>query len=313
MLWLSEADVSALLDHRALVDAIEEGFRALEAGATINPHETRIDVASPRSNFTTFPALATESGVFSVKVLSASDARVARGEPLIDALVVAVDADSGRPLAIMGARYLTAARTAATTAVALRSLMPGEGGTLGIVGTGIQARLHLDMLPLVRRVDRVLVASPSGAEERAEALAAEARLRWGVRAEAAAVADTVRGADLLVTATNRCEPLADERDFAASRFIAVIGSMRPEACEIPVEVLSGANVVADWPERFCAHWPGLDEGLRARIRSLGKALDMELDAGRTVFLSGGMAFEDGVAAELVLRRALAEGGGTVLG
>jgi ornithine cyclodeaminase/alanine dehydrogenase-like protein (mu-crystallin family) len=305
-----------LLEPPALIEAIEQGVRELEAGSTINPRETRIDVASPRSNFTTFPALATRRGVFSVKILSASDARIARGLPLIEALVVAVDAESGNPLAIMGARHLTAARTAATTAVALKHLAPGRGGTLGIVGTGIQARLHLDMLPLVRRFDHMLVASPSGAGDRAEALAAAARHRWGVPTEVAGVRETVRAADFLVTATNRREPLAEESDFDASRFIAVIGSMRPGACEIPIEMLADANVVADWPERFCAHWTGrgLSADFLAAVRPLGQMLDVEPAVGgrRSVFLSGGMAFEDGVAAELLLRRALAEGRGTVL-
>ncbi len=316
MRWLNTTDVGALLDHEALTDLIDKGFRDLADGRVVNAHEVRIDVDDPKSNFVAFPALLGDDAVFSVKVLTASDARVERGQPLIGATIIIVDTVSGKPLCVMDGSLITAARTAAITAVAMRSLVRGETETLCIAGTGIVARMHLHALPRIRFFKRILVVSGSGALERAEEIAAEARKKGLPAAAADNVGEAFRASDVVVTATNRRGPLAEEAAFARAKFIAVVGTCRPGASEIPDTLLSSSRLVVDWPERFKAQWAGALPALSPMVVASLEGLPdvLRLQGGpqqelRTVFSSSGMAFADGVAALQVFRSAVARGVG----
>lgn len=319
MLWLNAGDVERLLDRVSLIDLIDKGIRDLADGRVLNAREARIDIDEPKSNFVAFPALFGDDGVFTVKVLTASDARLARGQPLIGATIIVVDAVSGAPLCVMDGRLITAARTAAITAVALRSLIEGNVETLCVAGTGIVARMHITALAAVKTIKTILVVSAGGATQRAEDVAAEAR-EGGLPAVAAADLEAAFAAsDAIVTATNQRKPLASEAAFARAKFLAVVGSCRPEATEIPPSLLSSSRLVVDWPERFKGQWedavPALSPETMDAIEGLAQVVAGPTRRGddrRTIFSSSGMAFADGVAALQVFRSAVAGKIGQVL-
>lgn len=313
MIWLNRKNVEALLDAGALVSEIASGFRGLAGGDIINGHEVRIDIAAPRSSFVAFPAVFSSDNIFSVKVLTANELRTAHGLPLISALIVIVDTQTGETLAIMDGSHVTAMRTAAITAVALEAMPPQEGGILALIGTGVVARIHARILPRMHRYDRVMIASTSYASERAEEVAAEVKCHSPHTPVAIGDIETaLRQAHTVVTATNRREPLAPAASFASVSRLAVVGSCLPDASEIPFELLTSSTLLADWPDRFRAQWRGaLPEATLARIYDLAAltAHPERMPDGRTIFCSAGMAFADGVAALAVYRNALEQGVG----
>jgi ornithine cyclodeaminase/alanine dehydrogenase-like protein (mu-crystallin family) len=134
---------------------------------------------------------------------------------------------------------LTAARTAAAAALATDALAPPGPTTLGIVGTGVQARLAAPWLRHLRTVDRVLVAG-----RRPEAVRA---LAAGVPgAEPATIDDVLRGADAILTATASTAALFPA-DAAPDRprHVTALGADMPGKQELPAELFRGATVVVD--------------------------------------------------------------------
>ena len=315
MLWLSEADVESVLDPRLLVAGIEEVFTEYGRGTVVNPRETRIDDYDLPANFVAFPAYVPTMGTYAVKVLAGNDRNPARGLPFIHAVVVLLDTDTGEILAVMEARYLTACRTAATSAVATGVLAKPDATCLGILGTGIQGRLHLRVLPLARAFRTVRICSPSGAHERVEAMAEEAGARFGAELRVIAchsVADVVREADVLTTATNSRVPLFENDLLAGDCHVNVVGGFRPGATEIPPRLMSRARtVVSDHAPRFRGHWqgdanPGFDRRVLDSVTSLAEVLatdDPTLEArGISLFISEGLAMEDAVRRDWSIKK-----------
>jgi len=322
LLWLSETDVKSVLDPGLLVAGIENVFTEYGRGNAVNPRETRIDDYDLPANFVAFPAYLPTIHSYAVKVLAGNDRNPERGLPFIHAVIVLLDTQTGEIQAIMEARYLTACRTAATSAVATKFLAKPDATCLGILGTGIQGRLHLEVLPLTRAFHTVRVGSPSGGTDRARAMAREADAVFGGTPRVVAcssVTEVVRGADVLVTATNSRVPLFEDDLVAGDCHINVVGCFRPCAMEIPPRLMSRARtVVADQVERFQGHWEGdakleFDRRVLDSVTSLAEAIVQGQGAtrrgGLSLFMSEGMAMEDAVAAQLVYERAIEAGVG----
>src|SRR5262249_18723710 len=113
--------------------------------------------------------------------------------PSHQALIVLFDLATGVPLAVTDGRYITEARTAAVSAVSARHLAREDARVLAILGTGVQARSHLEALPLVRTFSEIRVWSPTPAHVAAFVSSASRDVRPASTAEAA-----VRGADVVV-------------------------------------------------------------------------------------------------------------------
>jgi ornithine cyclodeaminase/alanine dehydrogenase-like protein (mu-crystallin family) len=322
LLWLSETDVKSVLDPGLLVAGIEKVFTEYGRGKAVNPKETRIDDYDLPANFVAFPAYLPTMHTYAVKVLAGNDRNPARGMPFIHAVVVLLAAETGEILAVMEARYLTACRTAATSAVATKVLAKPDATCLGILGTGIQGRLHLEVVPLTRAFHTVQVCSPSGGTDRAKAMAEEAGAKFGGKPRVVAcrsVVDVVRKADVLITATNSRVPLFEDDLVVRDCHVNVVGCFRPGAMEIPPRLMSRArSVVADQVQRFQGHWESeanleFDRHVLDSVTSLAEAVTHDQTnphpGGLSLFMSEGMAMEDAVAARLVYERAIEAGVG----
>jgi alanine dehydrogenase len=320
-LWISEADVEALVDPVALIAALRAGFLAADCGAMLEPPSATMRGLDGGSAYlSVFPAHDRASGLASVKVLSGRPANAADGRPEIDAVVVAADARTGAIAALICARALTAWRTAAVTALALERLAggPGEarGMTIGLVGTGLQALTHGRVLAAAGLAERLIVASPRRGRAAAEAFAARMTAMTGVPAEAADVGGIAAACDALATMTLATTPLALGR-IPDDMILACIGPFLPGEHELdPALLARAALVVSDHPERLRRQWAGspLAAMETAPLLSMAAALRQPPAAARglRIFLSDGRGFEDNVAAALVLDGARRTGRGLAL-
>ena len=124
VLWLSKAEVERLLEPRALLDALAQGFADLTAGKVACP--SRPELAVPHAGFL-LPMSAWQAGKpMTVKMVTVFDGNTAKGMPSHLALICLFDPETGATVAVMDGEYITAMRTAASAAVSV-SLLAGDG------------------------------------------------------------------------------------------------------------------------------------------------------------------------------------------
>jgi ornithine cyclodeaminase/alanine dehydrogenase-like protein (mu-crystallin family) len=147
------------------------------------------------------------------------------------------EADTARPLARFEANWLGQIRTGAASGYATDLLARPEASSLGIIGSGFQARSQIDAIREVRRLTTVRVWSRN--EEKRKRLAAEA----GVQAVATAE-EAVRGADIVVTATSAKDPVLDAAWVAPGAHVNAMGSNQALRRELPSELIARADLIA---------------------------------------------------------------------
>lgn len=312
VLMLSQADVRELLDLDQLIDALEEGFRALSSG--------RADVA-PRTGVNTenqgfllsMPGYAAGLGL-GVKLVTGFPENHILGLPTYQALIALFDPDTGSPLAVMDGTRITAIRTAGAAAVSARHLARKEARVLAILGAGVQGHAHLEILPRVRDFEEIRIASRTA--ESARALAErDPRARAVDGYEAA-----VRGADVIALCTNSVAPVIRRSWVTPGTHVSSVGFAPPggeldrELAETATLFVESRAVAFQPAPAGCVELVGIDA---ARATEMGEVL-LGTRPGRrsndeiTVYKSMGHAVEDLAAAGLVYRAAVAKGAGAAL-
>jgi alanine dehydrogenase len=157
-IWLSEADVRAVLSMADLIDVMESAVTAFSAGRVNQPVRTVLE--TPGGFYATMPAYIESPAAMGAKLVTVYHDNAHKGLPSHLATIILLDPATGAMLATMDGRFITEARTAAVSAVAARHLASPEAHTLGIIGSGVQARSHLEALSLVRKFTDIRAASP---------------------------------------------------------------------------------------------------------------------------------------------------------
>jgi len=223
----------------------------------------------------------------------------------------------------MDGRYITEARTAAVSAVSARFLATREAATLAIIGSGVQARSHLEAFAEVRQLKEVRVWSPTAASRERFVSDMSGHVPVSIRAADTAEA-AVRGADLIVLATSSVTPVIQSEWVAAGAHVVSVGACRPDQREMDPALVARARLYVDSRAAALVESGdvvmGMADGMfdASHIRGelgevvLGRVDGRQGDRDVTIFKSLGMAVEDVVAADLVLQRAIETGTGTEL-
>src|SRR4029434_4627018 len=153
--------------------------------------------------------------------------------------------------ALLDASAVTAIRTAAVSALATRLLAREDASVLAIVGTGVQARKHLESIPLVRRIQRALVAGRT--RDRAQRFVEEMRRTASLEVSAADSAEAaVRAADIVITATDSPAPVIKREWLRPGTHVNAVGAGRPTAWEIDPRIYEDAVAFCDRRESLQA-------------------------------------------------------------
>ena len=216
---------------------------------------------------------------------------------------------------------MTERRTAAVSAAAARVLARPQAARLALLGSGVQAKSHLEALRLVRRLTEVRVWSPTPRHR--EAFAREESGRWGLPVEAVASAEeAARDADLIVTATSSRTAVLHGAWLSPGAHVSAVGAPRPDWRELDAAAVARASVFVDSLAGARVESGDLiqaeKEGAIAPDHSRGEigAVFAGAIPGRmhddeiTLFKSLGMAVEDVATAQHVFRRAREAGIGT---
>src|SRR4051794_36320066 len=296
MLILSRRDVEACLDPAALLEAVSEGLQALSAGAVTAP--PRQAVAADDGALLTM-AGRRAGGPFVVKLVGLFAGNAALGLETHQAVIALFDATTGRCLAVMDGEHITALRTAAAAALSVRALAREDARVAAIVGSGVQARAHLRMLPLVRDLAeiRLIARDP----------AAAARL-------GAVPADEPGDAGVICLTTSSSAPVLRAADVRPGTHVTSVGYAPPGGELDPALAAVGRLFVETRgvfapPPAGAAELAGLDPAAATELGEVlsGRAVGRGSDAEVTVYKAVGHVAEDAAAAELAYRAALAAG------
>jgi len=194
LLFLNEEQVREHLRMTELIPAMEKALIDFSAGRVTQPVRSiiSIDVAAATGFLGLMPAL-TPDGL-GLKAVTFYPSNAERGIPTHMATIFLIDPQTGTPLAIMDGRLITEMRTAAVSAAATKLLASPEAKVLAILGSGVQARSHVEALRLVRQFEEIRVWSPT--IEHAKRFAQE------IGATAMFAEEAVRNADVIVSVTS---------------------------------------------------------------------------------------------------------------
>jgi alanine dehydrogenase len=266
------------------------------------------------------PCAVAEPPALGAKIVAVFRGNPARGLPTVTSTYVLNDYATGAPLAIMDGSYLTALRTAAGSAVATRALARHGARTLGVFGTGVQARFHVETIRRVRPLSRVLISGTS--LEKAQAFSEWISTTTGLSA-APASAEETSSADIVAACTTSPVPVVVAERVQPGAHVNAVGAFTPSTRELPAALVGRARVYVD--TRAGALSEAGDLLLAVRDGSfavdalageigevlLGSVPGREDDTEVTVYKSVGAAFLDAATARLAFDEAGRVGVGTV--
>lgn len=299
LLVLGEHDVHELLTLPECIAVMEEALASLANGEVHNPLRQAIRAPGAAGLLGLMPAYrGGQRPVYGLKEVCVFPGNPARGLDSHLGAVLLHDGETGQLLAAMNASAITAIRTAAVSAVATKLLAREDSEVLAVIGTGVQGQMHAAAIPLVRPIREIRMYSRSGGT----ATSAEA---------------TVRGADIVVTATSSKEPVLRREWLAPGVHINAVGSSIAAARELDGETVAAASLFVDRRESTVNESGdylfalreraiGGPEHIRGELGELltGRAAGRRTRGELTLFKSLGLAIEDLASASFLYDKAV---------
>jgi ectoine utilization protein EutC len=239
---LTEAELRAAVGiGRDELAAVEAVFPLVSAGEGSMPPVMRIDVPEHNGEVDIKAAYLPGFDGIAVKLSAGFFDNPSRGLPSLGGLMIVLDTQTGVPTgALFDNGYLTDLRTALAGAVAADHLARADAQVAGIVGAGMQARLQLEALRLVRAITRAQVWARR--PEQAAAFAEEMVGKLGIEVVPAATpAAAAADADVLVTTTPATAPLIDTDALHPGLHVTAVGSDAEHKQELTADVVAAAD------------------------------------------------------------------------
>lgn len=321
---LTARDVQDLLPMAECIELMRATLRALARGELFQPLRQIVRPPGSRGFMGMMPAYrAAPRALFSLKALCVFADNPARGLDSHLGPVLVYDGDTGQLRGLVNAAAITAIRTAAVSGVATDLLARPEADDLAVIGSGVQARSHVEAIQHVRRIKRLRIAGRS--PERLGAFADWVRERYDFPVEVcttvkAAIAD----ASIITTVTNAKEPIVEGSWVAQGAHLNVVGSSVATAREVDGATMAASSLYVDRAEStvneggdylFALREGAIREGhIRGELGELliGSKPGRRTPTEITLFKSLGLAVEDLAAADHVLEKAAKLGRGSVV-
>lgn len=314
---LSRADVQKAVSMRQAIEVMQDAFARLSNNQATVPLRSQLPVPEYNGVALFMPAYIQGTDALAIKIVNVYGDNAKRGLPLIHAVVVVLEATTGRALALIEGGSLTALRTGAGCGAATVALARTDARVGLVFGAGVQARTQLRAMCAARSLEQVYVhdALPGKAQEMIDALREFTELPSDLRA-VTDVADAVRRADIISCATTSRQPLFDGNDVKPGTHVNAVGSFTPEARETDSNFIKRCSkIVVDAYSGALAEAGDLlqpmEEGILRESDLYGEL--GEITAGKkpgrtsaeeiTFFKSVGNAVQDAAIAQAILQRA----------
>ncbi|MES2178330.1 MAG: ornithine cyclodeaminase family protein [Gemmatimonadota bacterium] len=321
MLLISQSEVPALLPMHECMTVMADALAMLARGDAVQPLRHMLRVPDRAGILAMMPGYVGSKESLGIKVITVFQANHGTEFDSHQGVVLLFEAEHGSLVAIIDASSITAIRTAAVSGVATRLLARSDATDLCIMGSGVQARTHLDAMLLARPISRVRVWSRNSENGLAFARASAERHNIAVEAIASA-REAVSGASIICVTTSSREPVLCGEWVADGAHINAVGSSVPSAREVDTALVHRARLFVDRRESTVNEAGDFlipkSEGVIGDDHIVGEIGDILIErcAARgassevTLFKSLGLAIEDVAAAQHVYMRALAAGVGT---
>lgn len=312
MILLGEQEIQEAVSAEEMLDQIEGVIRFYETKDFIMPD--RMQLGYGDDTLLLMPCFTKEA--VGTKLITVFPGNAAKNLPVVDAVMIINDAQTGAPLALLNGRVLTALRTGAVGGVGVRHLSPQEPHALGLVGTGVQGFQQARFASTAGEITRINVFDiqskklPSFVSALSEALPG-----IDIR-QAASIEDLLASSQTIITATTSKQPvLPDREDLIRGKHFIGIGSYTPDMREFPEALFRLLDRL------FIDTDHAIDESgdlvvplqngwiRRNQVQTLGGFLEEGGDkAGireqTTLFKSVGMALFDLGASQLIYQKAI---------
>lgn len=261
-------EIEAALDEAAAFAAVEDAFKRMSAGQAQVAAVGHLAFEDPSGDCHVKGGYLDGDDVFVFKIATSFYRNPEIGLSSSNGIMIVVSARTGENLALLNDRgYLTDQRTAMAGALAARAITGPATATLGVVGTGIQARIQAELIARTMGIRTVMVWGRNA--ERRDAVAAE------VGGEAVDLPELCARADIIVTATASDRPLLSAEMVRPGTRIVAVGADSPGKQELETALVAKARVIVDSRSQCVAHG---EAGWAVRAGLLHEDSLMELGA-----------------------------------
>jgi ornithine cyclodeaminase len=301
--FISKERIASLLPMNECIEVMENMFRSLGSGECLQPLRNIMRLPDGTGVLGMMPGYASKLGVMGIKVITVFHANNEVGLPSHQGVVMLFDAKTGKPLMLFDALEITAIRTAAASAVATKLLSGKDSSTLAIIGSGEQAKRHIESIMLIREIKQINISSRK--EENAKKLGEQASEQYNIPVKVFTdVKEAVANADIICTVTASKEPVIKDEWIANGTHINAVGSSTPMARELDTATILRSKLFADCYESIYKEAGDLlipkkegvvnDDHVKGEIGEvlLGTKKGRVNDEEITVFKSLGIAAED---------------------
>ena len=314
LLVINQSEVSDLLSMDECIRLMRDAFVLVANGEVELPLRHIMRVPDRRAVMALMPGYVASPETVATKVITFYPDNLGTLYDAHQGAVLLFDPENGRLIALLDASEITAIRTAAASAVATDLLARPDAGDLALIGSGVQARTHLNAMRRVRKIRRVRIWSRT--PEHARTFAHREAQRHMTQVDVMDTAeDAVSGADLVCTVTASRNPVASGEWIADGAHINAVGSCSPVMRELDTAAVVKSRLFVDWRESTLNEAGDFlipkQEGAIDDGHIVGEIGQVELgmidgrrsDAEITLFESLGVAIQDAVVAHHVYRKA----------
>lgn len=308
---IEREEVYKNLSMEVCIQLMKEALAQLDEGTA--KQIVRTGMGTPKGGLAFMPCYMGKTGNFGAKILSVFPGNGAQGYPSHQGYVMLFEGEHGRPVAMADAAAITEVRTAAASAAATDLLARRDSHRLAIVGSGAQARSHLEAMCQVRDIKEVTVWSYH--RENAWKFVKEMEKNYSQRFRVCeTVEEAVREADIVCTVSRTREPIVKASYIRPGTHINAVGTCSPVSREVDSDLVAASRLYVDQVEACMAesgeYLIPLKEGKITEshiVGSIGGVVNRKVPARQneeeiTLFDSLGLAVEDLICAEYLYRK-----------
>jgi ornithine cyclodeaminase/alanine dehydrogenase-like protein (mu-crystallin family) len=321
MIILDQKQILESVTLNEVMDSVEEALRTYESGNFEMPLRMVVPLGN-ENKLLLMPCMAQSK--FSTKVITLFPNNRDKGMPTIDGLVLYNCPETGKVLAIMDGKTITALRTAAVTGVSIRHLADEQYSSVGLIGCGVQGYYQLLFAAAATRIERVNLFDTfnnrlEDFKKKLHEQLPEVEIKVATSAD-----EVVLDSEIVITATTSTKPvISDNPSLFINKHLVAIGSYQPHVRELPDAVFNIVEQVYLDTEMALKESGEviipLEKGLikKEQMKNLGSVIvkKEKPDRGKhgtTLMKSVGMALFDLMTAQLVYKNAEKKKLGTVV-
>ncbi len=311
--------VQQLLPMQACIQAMEEAMLMSSTGKVAIPPRSFHEVMGENATYGLMPGSSEKLDIYGTKLISLHPENKSKGLPFIQGFVAVFDKATGSPVAIMDGASITGIRTAAVSGLATKYLARTAATSCGIMGTGVQAKTHIEAMCCVRTLEEIVLWGRN--PEKAKALAKELK-DIGPSVTVSEDPRDVANCEIICTTTASHDPILLGNWIKPGTHINIVGAHTAKNREVDSELMHKAIAYTDSLDSLFREGGDilipLAEGKMEKsqiIGEIGQVIAGEIPARLngsqiTVYKSHGMTAQDLWAAALILKNAWAQNIGT---